>query len=200
MSQFLKRFFSREQEQFLLNEYSAELSFRYAQFDEKIGERLTQIPLKEEVGEQYLQFLQKLSGLKESKLFTLNEEIELLKDYVSLYKLAFPEVFVEETYTVETEDLKIPALITLSIVQNVFHHGYNTMPDFPVKIKVTNIRKRVLIDVVNKVNPRLTDQKNTEIMQCLEPRLYNHFEENYTLIINGNSNTYRTHLSLNLES
>lgn len=199
MSQFLKRFFSREQEQFLLNEYAAELSFRYVQFDDKMGRELTSEQLKEEVDTQYLQFLHKVGALKESKYFTLKEEIELLKAYTSLYKMACPEVFIEETYKIEAEDLKIPPLVTLSLVQNALHYGYNTMVEFPLKIKVTNIRKRLLIDVINKVNPRLADQKNTEIIQYLESRLHNHFEENYTLIINGNSNTYRTHFSIQLE-
>lgn len=199
MSQFLKRFFSREQEQFLLNEYAAELSFRYVQFDDKMGRQLTSEQLKEEVDTQYLQFLHKVGALKESKYFALKEEIELLKAYTSLYKMAFPEVFIEETYKIEAEDLKIPPLVTLSLVQNALHYGYNTMTEFPLKIKVTNIRKRLLIDIINKVNPRLADQKNTEIIQYLETRLHNHFEENYTLIINGNSNTYRTHFSIQLE-
>lgn len=199
MSQFLKRFFSREQEQFLLKEYAAELSFRYVQFDERMGRELTKGPLKEKIETRYLQFLHKMSALKESKYITLKEEVELLKTYLSLYKVAFPEVLIEEAYKVEAEDLKIPPLLTLSLVQNALHYGYNTMSEFPLKIKVVNIRKRILIDVINKVNPRLADQKNTEIMQYLESRLHNHFEENHTLIINGNSNTYRTHFSLNLE-
>lgn len=200
MSQFIKKFFSREQESFLLQEYGMQLSFRCVQFDERLTERITENGAdREGIQKEYLDFLHEISTLKESKYISLQQEMELLKTYVHLYKASFPEVFIQDQYNTAVQGLKVPPLITLSIVQNALYYGNNTLEDYPLKIKVNNIRKRLLIDVVNKVNPHLADQRGTDIIQYLETRLDNHFGGEHTLIVNGNSNTYRSHFSVSLE-
>ncbi|HLQ99703.1 MAG TPA: hypothetical protein VK102_04945 [Sphingobacterium sp.] len=198
MSRFIKKFFSGEQESFLLQEYGMQLSFRCVQFDERLAERITENGANG-IQKEYFDFLHEISVLKESNYISLQQEMRLLKTYVHLYKISFPEIFIQDQYNTAGRDVKIPPLITLTIVQNALYYGNNTLEDYPLKIKVSNIRKRLLIDVVNKVNPYLTDQRGTDIMQYLETRLHNHFGEEHTLIVNGNSNTYRSHFSVNLE-
>ncbi|MEN9638817.1 MAG: hypothetical protein RLZZ262_685 [Bacteroidota bacterium] len=81
-------------------------------------------------------FMRQLVYETETKLHPLDREIMLLEDYLALQKLRFKsEQVFRWKIEGDTEDVEIPTMITLPLIENAFKHG-DINVDQPVHISV----------------------------------------------------------------
>lgn len=131
-------------------------------------------------------------------IYDLNEEILLLQDYIEAYKTLFPHNFYIK-YDVQREDIqkiKTYPFVLFPLVQNAILHGYNSMEKYPIRIKIRAIGGKVKLEVSNKVNHYLENQAENEIINYYKTRLGLLYGTDHDLIINSNSNVFKTTLIL----
>lgn len=175
----------------------ADLSFRNAQFDIKVFQQLAGIN-HNKINEILLYF-HEISLLEESILHDVKAELELLKRFLSINKSIYPDYYIDEFMFVENNESVIPALITYPLIQNAIHYGYNSMEKYPVKIKIHASKNRLRLDVSNRVNHYMASQRETIYLKYIEARLNIYYPKRFDLLINSNSNTFKSTLLLDIE-
>lgn len=98
----------------------------------------------ETLGSFYRKFLS-----KGSREITIKGEIEIIKDYLSLQKLRYEEVF-EDEYNIQDDllDVKIPKLILQPLVENSLYHGLRPKGEKGlIKITVEKLEGQIHIKV-----------------------------------------------------
>lgn len=175
----------------------ADLSFRNAQFDIKIFQQLADIDHSKT--NEIVKYFHETSLLEESVLHDIKAELEFLKRFLSINKSIYPDYYIEELIFIENNDSVVPALITYPLIQNAIHYGYNSMEKYPVKIKIHASKNRLRLEVSNRVNHYMASQRETKYLKYIEARLNIYYPNRYDLLINNNSNTFKSTLLLEID-
>lgn len=175
----------------------ADLSFRNAQFDIKIFQQLADIDHNKT--NEIVKYFHETSLLEESVLHDIKAELEFLKRFLSINKSIYPDYYIEELIFIENNDSVVPALITYPLIQNAIHYGYNSMEKYPVKIKIHASKNRLRLEVSNRVNHYMASQRETKYLKYIEARLNIYYPNRYDLLINNNSNTFKSTLLLEID-
>lgn len=197
MRSLIDRFFNKDAESNTA-QLAAEslLSLEYSRLDKK----MLSVYLEQDAAESadLKQFIQ--HGLADSgDTVSLEEECLLLERYVALYvKYIDSEIAVSFDFPVKPNAYSIPAYLLFPLVQNALHHGYHVDKKYPVRIKGRALGDRLMLEVSNRVNHHLADQRQTDFIQYFQSRLVYSFKERYDLIINSNSYTFKATLMLEL--
>lgn len=194
---FLKKIFKRKEKESPLIVLKSIQSFLMSKCDKNIPKKFLQIKdTTTELVDVLINYNEHIAKYEHSDYQMLIDEVELLKNYMNVYKLLFEDIYIEYRIDIGNSKLYVPALITIPLVQNAFEYGYNSLAEYPVKVVIKAEGKSLWIEVSNKSNIYLTDQKNTIIMDCFNHRLYEKFGDKFTFFMNGNSNIFKSYLKI----
>jgi len=94
--------------------------------------------------------------------------------------------------------LQVNALLFLPLVQNALTNGYNTMPEHPIKIRLSSTTNQIKLEVSNHVNHYLKDQSDNDYINFLQDRLKFHYPDKHSLFINSNSMLFKAVMILDV--
>jgi hypothetical protein len=95
-------------------------------------------------------------------------------------------------------DVLLPPLILFPMVQHAVENGYNTMSSHPIRIRLLGSSKLIVLEVSYRVNHYLEGQFKSDLIRDFEKRLDYLFPEKHNLLMNSNSNTCRSTLTIQL--
>ncbi len=103
---------------------------------------------------------------KGSEVVTLKTELSIVKNYLKLQKLRFPDLF-EDVYEVQEEALgiRIPRLILQPLAENALYHGILPMGDFGTITIEASIRGKKLILQIKDDGVGMNEEKLREILR-----------------------------------
>lgn len=158
----------------------AELSFLQAQINPHFlyntlsGVRfLVSMNKNEEAEEMIFKFTKLLRNIlpKASELISLNEEIEIVIDYIELQKIRYPNLFKVDIFIQESiKSIKVPALILQPVVENaIFYSIDNEGKKGKIRIIGYSEEEKIIIEVIDNgkgmSNRQINDVfKNKEAM------------------------------------
>lgn len=176
----------------------ARLSFEYSRIDRKLLSAYLQQSV--DLPTDLKLFIQQGLSYVDRDRIPLDEEYLLLKSYVGFFEgYLGSEILVSFDFPVKPNGLFIPAFLLFPMIQNAFHHGYHTSKKYPVRIKGKLIADTLSLEVSNRVNHHIVDQSQTELIQFFRSRLDHEYKDQYDLILNSNSYTFKATLRLKLE-
>ncbi|MHA7607826.1 sensor histidine kinase [Elizabethkingia meningoseptica] len=133
------------------------------------------------------------------QLVSLSSEIELLKNYIELEKLRYDDR-LEITFDKDIENnIQIPPLLLLSLVENAFKHGAGEDSGSP-KIWISIIQKQdsFLFKISNTVSSDYVSNDKEKIgMNNIKKQLDLIYSDNYSLDIKQASNLFSVVLQIN---
>ncbi|MGN0027936.1 MAG: sensor histidine kinase, partial [Clostridium sp.] len=108
---------------------------------------------------------------KASELISLNEEIEIVIDYIELQKIRYPNLFKVDIFIQESiKSIKVPALILQPVVENaIFYSIDNEGKKGKIRIIGYSEEEKIIIEVIDNgkgmSNRQINDVfKNKEAM------------------------------------
>lgn len=131
------------------------------------------------------------------KKYELDKEIALLELYVDSYKNILKDNFyIKSSVYKEQVALFIHPFILFPLIQNAIQFGYNTMEKYPIRVNMRIVGDKIKLEVSNRVNHYISNQEDTLIIKHFKARLKLLYPEMHTLIINSNSNIFKSTLIL----
>lgn len=199
MASFLSKWINKEGADIpVVSREEAMISFLEMRWDNKLAQLFfgkADAPIR---SDRFLAYQQQLSALEMDDQVPVTTEVDLLRRYLELYRELAAGDFqyaLEEKIEV---DHSIPALLLFPLVKNAVHYGYNSMPERPLKIKITSLGNRLSVEVSNRVNHHLVSQADTEVMEQLKKRLQYCCADSYSLFSNSNSATFKVNFQLTI--
>jgi two-component system LytT family sensor kinase len=124
-----------------------------------------------------------LYDIKGDELVPLIKEIDYLQNYIEIEKLRFEKIDVSINIESNIDDVKVPPLLFITLVENAFKHGGLDNQNLKIKINCKVIYGTVLrFEVLNNiVLPQKTNLKNGIGLRNTKKRLKLIFKKKYTL-------------------
>lgn len=156
----------------------AELSFLQAQINPHFlyntlsGVRfLVSMNKNEEAEEMLFKFTKLLRNIlpKASELINLNEEIEIVTDYIELQKIRYPNLFkVDISIQESIKNIKVPALILQPVVENaIFYSIDNEGKKGKIRIIGYSEDDRIIIEVIDN-GKGMSDRQINDVFKSKE--------------------------------
>lgn len=201
MSSFIDRIFGTKLEVDLAKaKFQGALSFERSQLDKSLLNEYLKRRLPIYSG-SFNQFLQTNLIREEDQSIPLSEELACLKEYIELYKAIREDNFhIHYEFPTEIVPLQIYPFMLFPIVQNAIQNGYNSMENYPIKIRVRITHTKVHIEVSNRVNHHIVNQGDNSFVEFYRQRLIHHYPGDHELMINSNSNTFKATVTIHLNS
>ncbi len=133
----------------------------------------------------------------------LKDEVEFMKNYISLMKIRLPEsVQVKADFHIGDSQLRVAPMIFISLVENAFKHGISpTEPSF-VSIAVDATEEEIVCDIQNSNHPKTaSDHSGHGIgLQQVQRRLDLSYPNRYEWLrgISDDSKTYCSKIIIKL--
>ena len=133
----------------------------------------------------------------------LKDEVEFMKNYISLMKIRLPEsVQVKADFHIVDSQLRVAPMIFISLVENAFKHGISpTEPSF-VSIAVDATEEEIVCDIQNSNHPKTaSDHSGHGIgLQQVQRRLDLSYPNRYEWLrgISDDSKTYCSKIIIKL--
>lgn len=184
-----------------LNSSESKLSFLNSKFDaDLIGDVFQNEGLSNENRKAFNDFLKQISSIKEDQVWDINSEIKILKQYIELYQSLKKEgLNVKVDFEISNSSLKLPCLILFPMVENAIKNGYNSMENYPLKIKLKTTEHILTFEVSNRVNHYLLNQASELGLNQFQSRLIKEFSGKYEFLVNSNSNLFKMTLLLKIQ-
>lgn len=177
-----------------------ELSFLKAQTEKKLSQlfyKHSEIP--DSLSVKFRAYQADILSLNSESVWSIGAEVKLIQGFIELYSsLSESEIHYKVDFDMEAPEEMIPALILLPIIQNCVINGYNSMENFPLKLRLKAKNHHLSLEISNRVNHYLLNQADDTRIKSLESRLFKEFGKDYSLFINSNSNLFKITLILNL--
>ncbi len=140
----------------------------------------------------------------DEKLVPLQEEMNLLVNYIEIEKIRYSKkLSLETNFPKQTDSLKIVPLILLPFVENAFKHGVSKFPGNAfVKLKIYLEDKTLLFRIQNSRNSHSDDEENYSGgigLKNVRKRLDLVYPEKYILNIDKSDEKFSINLTLELE-
>jgi LytS/YehU family sensor histidine kinase len=130
---------------------------------------------------------------EEEALVSLREEIEFIREYISLLKVRFAEGF-EIKFNIHDEAMQrmvIPCTVQL-LVENAFKHNIVSTSN-PLRISISADMERLTIE--NNIQPKFTQTTSTKLGQKYIREHYNSLSKQQ-IVIDNSENLYRVTIPL----
>ncbi len=132
---------------------------------------------------------------------SLKEELKFIKDYMYLHEKRFENnLFLDFTVKGEVGTQKIPSLILIHFVENIFKHGVISEESNPAKILITITERYLIVTTKNKVSHVKNYSSRGVGKINLKKRLELLFEQDYIFKINKKDSFYNTYLKIPLKN
>jgi two-component system LytT family sensor kinase len=152
----------------------------------------------------------KLSNLMEYVLYDVNgtkfvpliKEIDYIQNYIEIEKLRFENVEVFINLESNIEDVKVPPLLLISLIENAFKHGGLNNKNLKIKINCKIINDSVLqFEILNNfvLSQNLKTKKGIGLMNT-KKRLKLIFKNNYKLEQEVKFNYYIIRLQIPIQN
>lgn len=149
---------------------------------------------------KYQEYQQEVLAISKNTKHSVDEESKLLSKFIDLYAgLSSSDHYHMVDIAIEDVEAIIPALLLFPIVQNAMINGYNSMQNFPMKLKLKVKAQQLSLEVSNRVNHYLSNQADDPRIKQLESRLFLEYADDYNLFINSNSNLFKITLLIKLK-
>lgn len=134
-----------------------------------------------------------------TEFVSLSSEITLLNNYIELEKLRYDERLKIKLETTIENDMQIPPLILLSLVENAFKHGAAEDSGSPqISIMIVQKATQLTVEISNTVSKDYTSKNKTSIgLTNIKKQLDLVYNANYSLTINSVSNFFKVTLQIN---
>ncbi|MFD2555680.1 sensor histidine kinase [Sphingobacterium tabacisoli] len=199
MSVFLKRIFNKEKiklDDLLVAE--AKLSLEQSKLDKQL--LLAHFKNEQSISADLGSYLQDILQSGNDGPISLTEELKNLERYVGLYgHYRKNEIQVLYDFPLQEEIEVIAPFILFPLIQNALHYGYHVDAKFPVRVRGRLLGKTLTLEVSNRINHYLVDQRTTDIISFFRSRLDYEYPSSYDLILNSNSNIFKASLRLKLD-
>lgn len=133
------------------------------------------------------------------KFVTLSSEIQLIKNYIELEKLRYDDRLQTSFITEIKNDMEIPPLILLSLVENAFKHGAGEDSGSPkINIHISNNEEGFLFKISNSVSKDYQLKNKESIgLTNIRKQLNLICQNNYSLEIDFSTGTFTVILNIN---
>ncbi len=132
---------------------------------------------------------------------TLNKEIELINNYLSLEKIRYGDRVKINFMQQVSGDEKIAPLLLLTFIENAFKHGVaQEINQANIEIQISKEKDQLVFSIENSVPQIITKrEKTTSIgLKNIKEQLELLYPKAHDLIINTTSNSFSAHLKLNV--
>lgn len=90
-----------------------------------------------------------LYDIDDSKYVPLIKEIDYIQNYIEIEKLRFQDVEVQINIESDLENIKIPPLLFISLIENAFKHGGINNEKLKIKINFRVLNSKLELEVIN---------------------------------------------------
>lgn len=90
-----------------------------------------------------------LYDIQDSKFVPLLKEIDYIQNYIEIEKLRFQNVEVQINVESNIENIKVPPLLFISLIENAFKHGGIKNEDLKIKINLRVLNSKLEFEVIN---------------------------------------------------
>lgn len=134
-----------------------------------------------------------------NKFVPLSSEVELLENYIELEKLRYDDR-LQITFITEIEnDIEIPPLILLSLVENAFKHGAREDSGSPkIDVYISNNQKEFVFNISNTISKEYQSSSNENIgLTNIRKQLGLIYQDDYSLDIDCSKSIFTVVLKIN---
>lgn len=126
-----------------------------------------------------------------NKTILLEREVLLLRNYIELMKLRYPEkVSVKVSLPDEVPPIEIPPLLYITFIENAFKHGVSYQADSTIYVAMQTEDGNLIFTCSNTNNGKNEEQHRGIGLDNIQKRLKLIYENNYTLSINKNPDRF----------
>lgn len=130
----------------------------------------------------------------------LKEEIEYLKNYINLEKIRVNQLQVkfeiESASESHLNDLEIPPLMLVPLVENAFKHARQNDDEFFIHM-LLKIDQHCEFSIINTVNNKHLNENPRGVgLKNLQQRLYLYYDDQYIFTQKNNGLVYTSYLSI----
>jgi two-component system LytT family sensor kinase len=143
-----------------------------------------------------------LYDVKGTKFVPLMKEIEYIQNYIEIEKLRFENVEVAINLESNIEDIKVPPLLLISLIENAFKHGGVNNKKLKIKINCKVIDDAILqFEILNNfvLSPTIKSKKGIGLTNT-KKRLKLIFQSNFKLEQKVKFNYYIIRLQIPIEN
>ena len=131
----------------------------------------------------------------------LKKEIKFIEDYIYFYKIRY-EDYLHLQYQVKgrVKEQKVPALVLIYFIENIFKHGIIDSPDYPASITLTINDTDLSVLTKNKISS--VDKHNLEGIgrENIRKRLSAIYSDNFVFEHQETKESYRSFLQIPLKT
>ncbi len=130
----------------------------------------------------------------------LERELKFIKDYIFFYEKRFENnLFIHFTIEGKVNDYKIPSLMLIHFVENIFKHGIVNEANSPAHIHIDISDEHLTLNAKNKIAHVKNYSTQGIGKENLKKRLSLLFDNNYIFEVNQNDFEYNTYLQIPLK-
>ncbi len=135
----------------------------------------------------------------QSHQISIQDELKLIQDLISIYKERFGEHCYANLYIRGTEfSQKFEPLLLMPFVENAFKHGVYSDELNPINFKLEVEKGSLFFSVKNKTKHQIKDEVSGIGIVNLKKRLQLMYPNKYELVINDDGNYYFASLKIQL--
>lgn len=125
----------------------------------------------------------------------LEEEVAIAKKYIHLHSLKYGKRLSVEWKLRGVQELSIPPLLIVAILENAFKHGSPVEGQFKLHIECVKKEKKVQLIIINSVDGvNGMEQQSHRGNTILKNLLRLHYNESFSMNMNRESNLYNTQI------
>jgi two-component system LytT family sensor kinase len=135
----------------------------------------------------------------ESDKVYLKDEIQFIQNYIALFSRRFDnQLAVEFEFSFHDEKVKIPSLLLINFVENVFKHGITTDVGKPAKIELKTTENQLSFATENYFDNSYNYDEKGIGYKNVRQRLNILFSESYVLDVKQTQELYQVELQIPL--
>jgi LytS/YehU family sensor histidine kinase len=123
-----------------------------------------------------------LYDIEGTKFVPLIKEIDYIQNYIEIEKLRFENVEVSINIESNIDNVKVPPLLYISLLENAFKHGGLNNKNLKIKINCKIVDDSLFFEIINNfvLSQRFKNQKGIGLINTRK-RLKLIFKNNFTL-------------------
>ncbi|AUC86114.1 histidine kinase [Polaribacter sp. ALD11] len=127
----------------------------------------------------------------------LNKEVKFIEDYIYFYRKRFENyLFLEYNIEGIVADQKMPSLVLIHFIENIFKHGVTNKKETPAKIVIQITNNDISITTENKVSSSEKYSNKGIGKENLVRRLKAIYKDDYELNFNEENQTFKAFLKI----
>nr|WP_315157573.1 histidine kinase [uncultured Flavobacterium sp.] len=102
-----------------------------------------------------------LYDIEDVKYVPLVKEIDYIQNYIEIEKLRFQNVEVRFNLESDIDNIKVPPLLFISLIENAFKHGGVNNDKLKIKINFRVVNSKLEFEIINNfvISPPITNKK-----------------------------------------